>query len=278
MAVVFALASALAWGCADFIGGVGSRRFGVLPVLLLIEGGGLAVMTAVVVALQPEPLPSGLALQALAAGALGVTGLGLFYRAMAIGTVSVAAPVAATGVVLPVAAGVLGGERPSAAQWIGLLAIIAGVMLASREQSGVVVDAGAARRSVLLALVAAVCFGAFYILIAEPSQHAIGWTVLLIRAAPVPVLFLLWRRSRAPLPPRRTALALAAAGSIDLAATVLIAAANQHGDLSIVAVLSSMYPVATVLLAAAFLHERLLASQYVGVVLALGGIVAVAGG
>jgi drug/metabolite transporter (DMT)-like permease len=278
MAVILALSAAFAWGCSDFIGGVASRRFGALTVLLLIEAGGLAVMTAICLAIKP-PLPETTdVLQLLGAGLLGVAGLGLFYHAMAIGTMSVVAPIAGSGVVLPVAAGVLAGDRPSAVQWAGLAAVVVGVMLASREQSEVHADATAARRSILFALVAAACFGSFFVLLEGPAEESVAWTVLLIRVAPMPVLIALWLRGGASLPPGPVTAGLLVAGTIDLAATSLIALATREGDLSIVSVLSSMYPVITVLLAAALLHERLLRSQYVGVVLALGGVVAVAGG
>jgi len=278
MAIVFALSAAFAWGCADFIGGLASRRLGVLTVLLLVEGGGLLVMAIVALILQPEMLDLRLSLMALGAGLVGVCGLGLFYRGLAIGTMSVVAPISATGVVLPVAVGVLGGERPAALQWLGLIAVVAGVMLASREQSSVVADDGVARQSIVLALLAALCFGAFFVLNRAPSEESVAWTVLLIRLAPVPFLGLLWWRTGHERPSRKLGWGLFAAGSIDLAATSLIALANAEGDLSIVSVLASMYPVTTVILAALLLHERLLLSQYVGVALALLGIGAVAGG
>lgn len=278
MAIVFALSAAFAWGCADFIGGLASRRLGVITVLLLVESGGLLVMGTVVLVLQPEMMGLKESLMALAAGLVGVGGLGLFYRALAIGTMSVVAPISATGVVLPIAVGVIGGERPATLQWIGLVAIVLGVMLASREQSTVHADAQASRRSVILALFAAVCFGAFFALSSVPSEESVAWTVFLIRLAPVPFLLVLWWQRGAERPPRRLGIGLFAAGSIDLAATSLIALANAEGDLSIVSVVASMYPVTTVMLAAVLLHERLLVSQYVGVVLALLGIGAVAGG
>ncbi|MEI2702742.1 MAG: EamA family transporter [Baekduia sp.] len=278
MAVVLALSAALAWGCSDFIGGVASRRISTLTVLLLVEFGGLIVGAAVCLLLAPPLPPTGDVLQLLAAGLLGVAGLGLFYHAMAIGTMSVVAPVAGSGVVLPVAAGVVAGDRPSALQWAGLVAVVAGVMLASREQSEVAADAEAQRRAVLLALVAAVCFGSFFILLEGPAKESALWSALLIRVAPMPVLIGVWARAGRPLPAPRLTAGLLAAGTIDLLATALIALATAEGELSIVSVLASMYPVVTVLLAAAFLHERLLRSQYAGVALALAGVIAVAGG
>ncbi len=278
MAIVFALSAAFAWGCADFIGGVASRRLGVLTVLLLVEVGGLIVIGLITLVLQPEMLPLDLSLMALGSGLVGVCGLGLFYRALAVGTMSVVAPITATGAVLPVAIGVIGGERPATLQWVGLAVIIVGVVLASREQSSVEADAEAQRTSVVLALLAALCFGAFFALSSVPAEESVPWTVMFIRLAPVPFLAVLWWQRGSELPSRKLGLGLMAAGCIDLAATSLIALANAAGDLSIVSVVASMYPVTTVMLAAVILHERLLPSQYVGVVLAFLGIGAVAGG
>lgn len=277
MAVLLALSAALAWGCSDFIGGVASRRIGTLTVLMLVELGGLIVGAILCVLFAPALPPAADVLQLLGAGLLGVAGLGLFYHAMAIGTMSVVAPVAGSGVVLPVAVGVVGGDRPSAIQWAGLAAVVFGVMLASREQSDVPADAEAQRRALLLALVAAICFGSFFVLLEGPAKESALWAALLIRVAPIPVLIAFWVRAGRKLPAPRITAGLLAAGTIDLLATTLIALATARGELSIVSVLASMYPVVTVLLAAIVLHERLLKSQYVGVALALAGVIAVAG-
>jgi drug/metabolite transporter (DMT)-like permease len=287
VAIIFALAAAFSWGCSDFIGGLASRRLSVITVLLFVEVGGLLVMGTIALILQPEMMGATNTLMALGAGLVGVAGLGLFYKAMAIGTMSVVAPVAATGVILPIAVGVIGGERPSPLQWLGLAAVVLGIMLASREQT----DSDAAALpsdirfgniaipgAVALALLSALCFGSFFTLTEAPSEESVAWTVLLIRVAPVPVIIALWLRRGAEMPSGRLALGLMGAGTIDLAATAMIALANSRGDLSVVSVLASMYPVVTVTLAAIVLHERLLVSQYFGVVLALLGIGAVAGG
>lgn len=278
MAVAFAIGAALAWGMADFLAGLATRRLGVLTVLLLLEVGGLIVMVSVCAIVQPALPELRLVLLAVGAGLVGVVGLGLFYQAMAIGTVSVVAPISAAGAVLPVAVGVAGGDRPSMWQWLGLVTIIVGVMLASREQQEDLDAQRRGRHSVLLALLSATCFGMFYVLSDPPAERSVLWTVTLVRLAPLPILLVAWLARRARRPGRRDALVLVAIGLIDLAATALITLANASGALSIVAVLGAMYPVVTVLLAALVLHERVLRSQYVGVVLALGGVGLVAGG
>ncbi|HEV7749946.1 MAG TPA: EamA family transporter [Baekduia sp.] len=280
MAIVLAITAAACWGLADFLAGLASRRVAVPIVLLLVEGGGLVVIAAIALASgDPFFTQTSDALSAVAGGLAGVLGLGCFYQALAIGTMSVVAPISAAGVALPVVVGVVSGDRPSAVAAAGLLAIVIGVVLASREEHADAEAAAAGRMAVILALLSAVGFGGFFALTDAPADASVVWTIVLARAAPVPLivaLVLLMRPARRPS--RRLALGIAAVGTIDLAATSLIALANTKGDLSLVSVLGGMYPVATVLLAAAFLHERLARPQLAGVVLALGGVAAVAAG
>jgi drug/metabolite transporter (DMT)-like permease len=279
MAVVLALCAAASWGLADFLAGLASRRLSVPLVLLLVEGGGLVVVLAVTL-IGGEPFfhDGTDALSAIGGGLSGVLGLGCFYRALAIGTMSVVAPISAAGVALPVVVGVATGDRPSAIAALGLLAIVAGVVLASREQHETDEAAAAGRASIALALLSAVGFGGFFALTDPPADHSVLWTLVLARSAPIPFIVAIALARRPRLPSPGFALGLCAVGTIDLLATGLIAVANTKGDLSVVSVLGGMYPVATVLLAAAVLHERLRPPQLAGVLLALGGVAAVAAG
>jgi drug/metabolite transporter (DMT)-like permease len=279
MAVVLALCAAASWGLADFLAGLASRRLSVPLVLLLVEAGGLLVVLAVTL-VSGEPFFDDRAdvLSAIGAGLSGVLGLGCFYRALAIGTMSVVAPISAAGVALPVVVGVVTGDRPSAIAAIGIVAIVAGVVLASREHHESDEAAAAGRASIALALLSAVGFGGFFALSDPPADASVLWTLVLARSAPIPFVVAIALAQRPALPGPRFALALCAVGTIDLMATGLIALANTQGDLSVVSVLGGMYPVATVLLAAAILHERLRPPQLAGVVLALGGVAAVAAG
>jgi drug/metabolite transporter (DMT)-like permease len=279
MAVVLALCAAASWGLADFLAGLASRRISVPVVLLLVEGGGLVVILAITL-ISGEPFfdDRADALSAVAGGLSGVLGLGCFYRALAIGTMSVVAPISAAGVALPVLVGVLSGDRPSALAAFGLALIVCGVVLASREQHDTEAEAAAGRASIALALLSAVGFGGFFALTDAPSDASVLWTLVLARSAPIPLVAAVVLITRPALPPPRMALGLCGVGTIDLMATGCIALANTKGALSVVAVLGGMYPVATVLLAAAVLHERLRPPQLVGVVLALTGVAAVATG
>jgi drug/metabolite transporter (DMT)-like permease len=279
MAVALAITAAACWGLADFLAGLASRRVAVPIVLLLVEGGGLVVVLAYAL-LSGEPFFDDTSdiLSSIAAGLSGVLGLGCFYRALAIGTMSIVAPISATGVALPVVVGVATGDRPSTLATAGLVAIVAGVVLASREEHHDDAAAAVGRASIVLALLSAVGFGGFFALTDAPADASVPWTLVCARAAPLPFVALVIARLRPAWPPRRLGLGVAAVGCIDLLATALIAVAQTEGDLSVVSVLGSMYPVATVLLAAVALHERVARPQLAGVVLALGGVGAVAAG
>jgi uncharacterized membrane protein len=279
MAIVFALAAAACWGTSDFLAGMASRRMAVAWVLLLVEVGGFVIIGLIALAARPAFFDDGSnALLAAAAGLSGVLALGCFYRALAIGTMSVVAPISATGVALPVIVGLATGDTLSGVVAAGIAAIAVGVVLASREEHEDEEAASAGRASVGLALVAAVGFGGFFALSDAPADESVLWTLLLVRAAPIPAVAVIALRSARPAVGRPFLLAVAAIGIIDLAATSLIVLANTKGDLSVVSVLGSMYPVVTVLLAAAVLGERVRASQLGGIALALGGVAMVAAG
>jgi drug/metabolite transporter (DMT)-like permease len=279
MALAFAITAAAIWGLADFLAGLASRRVAVPVVLLLVEGGGLVVIVAITLAAgEPFFSDSRDALLAIGGGLCGVLGLGCFYRALAIGTMSVVAPISATGATLPVIVGIATGDRPSPIASAGLAAVVAGVVLVSREQHESDEAAAAGRAAILLALLSAAGFGGFIALTDTPADVSVLWTLVLARSAALPIILGVILVTRPRLPSGRFALAIAGIGTIDLLATALIAIANTKGDLSVVAVLGSMYPVATVLLAAAVLHERLRPPQFAGVMLALGGVAAVAAG
>jgi len=279
MAIVLALAAAASWGLADFLAGLASRRVSVPVVLLLVEGGGLVVIVVVaVVAGGPFFAHASDAWSAVGAGLSGVVGLGCFYRALAIGTMSVVAPISSAGVALPVVVGIATGNRPSAVTAAGLVAIVVGVVLASREQHDDAASAAAGRTALGLALLSAIGFGGFFVLIDAPADASIAWTLVLSRGAAVPFVLAVILRARPAFPARRLALGIAAVGCVDLLATTLLSVAQTEGDLAVVSVLGGMYPVITVLLAAAVLHERVRPPQLVGIVCALGGIGAVAAG
>jgi drug/metabolite transporter (DMT)-like permease len=276
--IAFALAASACWGSADFLGGMKSRDYSAIAVLFTIEVAGL-VLAAIVLGVAQDPFPSTRAvLCALGAGTAGIMALGAFYRALAIGTMSIVAPISATGVALPVVVGIATGDRPSAVVVGGLIVTTLGVILASREVHEDVDQAAVARTSIALALLAAVGFGTYFIGSDVAADESVVWTVLLGRSIAVPLVgaALLARGARLPRGPDLAVLCIAGCG--DLLATGLYGFANTHGDLSVVSVVGSLYPVATVLLARAVLDERVRTVQAAGVMAALTGVALIAVG
>jgi drug/metabolite transporter (DMT)-like permease len=256
-----------------------------VPVVLgVMYTASLAAMAAYVAA-TGTPAPSGRAAgYALAAGLCGIAGLGAFYRGLAIGTMSIVAPISATGVALPVIVGLLQGDRPGPVGSAGLVLAVVGVVLASREtrpDDAPPLREDARRQSVLLALFAGLAFGAYFAFADLASEESVAWALLLSRVISTPVLLAIVVVSVgvAAIPRSPVTLAqLAVIGMLDLIANACYNVATTKGDLSSVAVAAALYPVVTVLLAAAFLRERVRGSQSVGVVAALTGVVLIAAG
>lgn len=269
----------MSWGLADFLAGLKSRRLGVLTVLTWVEASGLLVTLAVILA-TGEPLPDGrTALYAVIAGAAGVSALGAFYRALSVGTMSIVAPISATGVMVPVIVGLASGDPLTLLIGLGFACAIGGVLLASREEVAELESGGPNRPAVLLALAAAAGFGMYFTFADVAADGSVLWLLATGRFVALPVLLVLVRRHRAQLvPPPRDRWQLLLIGCADLAATALYGLATTRGALSVVSVIGALYPVVTVLLARAILHERLSRLQAAGVLLALGGVAMVSAG
>lgn len=236
------------------------------------------LLTVVIVAARAEPMPSGHDMLLAGVSAIaGIAGLTAFYRGMAVGTMSVVAPISATAAVIPITVGVATGDRPSAVQAIGLAMAFLGVVLASREPAGH--EERRAVKGVGFALGAAAGFGTFFVLMDAASDADPYWAIMANRVAGVTLLavaFLLLRPK--PLPGRADIPALVAIGLLDVGANGLFAIASTEGLVSVVATLASLYPVVTILLARYLLHERLAPSQQFGVLTALAGVAAISAG
>jgi drug/metabolite transporter (DMT)-like permease len=272
VAIALALAASCCWGIADFTGGLKSRHLPVPLVLLVVEGTG-ALAVALVIAVTQEPLPGTRAVVfSLLAGMAGITALGGFYRALAIGTMSIVAPISATGVALPVIVGVATGDRLSTVVSAGLVMTVAGVILASREQHEDAGRAATGRLSIGLALLAAVGFGTYFTLADVAADGSVLWLLLLSRIVVLPAMAAAVLVARPPMPRRGDLVTLAGAGLLDVSATGLYGVATTKGALSIVSVVGALYPVATVLLARMVLSERLRPIQAAGVAAAFAGV------
>jgi drug/metabolite transporter (DMT)-like permease len=270
---VLALASSVAWGTADFFAGVASRRRPAVAVVGWTQALALLVISVLVALRWGTVTWDGWPLWALAAGLSGMTGLICFYSALSAGTMGVVAPIAALGVVVPVALGVATGEAPSPWAWLGMLVAVVGVTLASGPELSGEVSA----RPVVLAGCAAVGFGLALFCLDRGARVSTLLTLWGMRVTSVTILVVvaLLLRSAGGVTARELP-ALLAIGCGDLAANALFAVASSRGQVSVASVLGSLYPVVTTVLARVVLHERLRRVQQVGVVLAVGGAAVVA--
>jgi drug/metabolite transporter (DMT)-like permease len=268
---LLALAASALWGTSDFGGGLISRRLDPSAVVLISQALALAGLVALLPFLR---VPTGAyLLTGAAAGVVATLSLAAFYRAMATAPMSLVAPITASGTCVPVLVGLLRGEHLGALQLAGIVVTFFGIVLASGPEfrSGV-----ALRRQALgLSIGAAAGFGVAYTLLALAAGTNVYGTLLSQRIGGLIVLGpIVLKTGVLPgirLSARRLA-ALAAIGCCDILANGSYALAASRGDLSIAAVLASLYPVVTALLARIILSERLRAAQTVGVVAALAGV------
>ncbi len=266
-----AFLAALSWGGADFIAGLVGRRTA-LPIMLAgTQSAGLVMMVLVLVA-RGTALPTHALVWGALAGALGLASISCLYRSLAVGTVSVVAPIVSTSAAVPVIAGILLGDRPPPIVWAGIGAALVGVILVSREpEHGRPANA---RQAVILATIAALVIGAQLVVFdrASTSDALAGVFAARLVTATGFGLFLLYRRP----PLRGTSIGgVASVGVLDTMGNVTFTLATTRGLLSVVATLSSAFPLITVALAHLKLHERLTAWQRVGAVLAVGGVMAI---
>ena len=274
-AIGLALGASLSWGFADFFGPLKGRTLGALRTLVYVQFGGL-IAIAVIVAVRGKGPEHATALLAVPAAVSGTLGLYAFYRGMAVGAMSVIAPIAGISAALPVIVGVASGDRLSALKIAGIVCALAGVYLAAREpgRTGSRVAAG-----VGLALLAALGFGAYF-----PFMHAAGrgdfwWASLFFRMTSTSVILAAVALQRPQVGIRaREVPALFLIGFGDMFGNLLFAAASSRGLVSIVSVLASLYPVVTILLARAILSERVARTQEGGIALTLAGVALISAG
>jgi uncharacterized membrane protein len=284
MVHLLALAAAAFYGAADFTGGLAARSVTAVMVVLVSQGAGLLMLVALMPFLaDAAPLQADL-LWGVGAGISGGAGVGLLYRALAIGAMAVVAPTTAVcAVTIPVIVAVVLGERPGMWAAIGIVLGIVSILLVSQQPASdpnaEAAQSAARRRGLGTALASGVAIGFFLLFLAQTRTEAGMWPLLVSRVTTVALFAVIAVATKAALPsaPRVWMLAMAG-GAMDMVANILYLVAVREGPMSVVVTLASLYPASTVLLARIVLGERLGLVQVAGVVCALAAVLLIVGG
>jgi len=278
VAVVFALLTAVVYGIADYSGGRGSRLASSFTVTFVGQCAGF-VGTLLLALFIGDPVPSGhdvfISAAAGVAGSLGLLG---FYRAMASGSMTIVAPITAlVGTTIPVIWGLVDGERPGFISYVGMIVAVFAVVLVTDALG--VQDKRTPLNIVVLAVIAGACFATIFIAFDHVSSDAGLWPLVALRSVSLPIVFGVVLATRHPLRTKGEATRWAlTSGILDSAANGFYLIAARHGLLSVVAVIASLYPVSTLVLATSLDKEKLHPAQWVGVGLALVALVLVSAG
>ncbi len=273
-APALALAAAISWGIGDFLGGLKSRTLRPVAVLIVAQPIGGALL-GIWVAVRGQGPPGSEVLWACVASVFGTIGLIAFYRGMAAGALSIVAPIAGAGAAIPVIWGLARGDHPSVYQELGFAAALIGIVLASFERRP---EAARLAAGVGWAAIAMLAFGVYYIPMHTASQGDFLWAAFVFRLTSTTLIAGAWLALRPPSARRADLPVLASIGILDTGGNVFFSAASAKGLVSVVSILASLYPVVTLLLARAVLHERVHRSQELGIALVLAGIILVSGG
>ena len=274
LSILLGLTSAISWGAGDFTGGLASRKTGAYRAVFYGEFFGLVLLFAVVF-ISPQPMPDlNSILLSIAAGALGTTGLLLLYSAMAQGKMSIAAPVSALlAAALPVIVGMITDGFPGYLTLLGFGFALAAVWLVSQSEDGMK-DIFTHLSDLRLPLLAGVGFGLYFILMNAATRQTTLWPMVYSRSAGLlaMALFIIIRRDsfatvRAAWP------VMILNGILDVGGNFFYILAGQAGRLDVSAVLSSLFPGSTVILAWIILKERLTRTQWLGILCALIAII-----
>jgi drug/metabolite transporter (DMT)-like permease len=269
---------ALAYGSGDFLGGFASQRLRTSTVLLGAQSIGLAVSILLVIVLRDASPDAHVYVLSAVAGAVGVVAVALLYRGLAVGRMSVVAPVSAVGgAVLPVVWGLLRGERPSALAFVGIALALIAIVTVGRGAEHDPAPSVTPLHELALGAGAGIGFGIVFILFSESASGSGLWPVLIARCTSVPLLIgavIVLRQP--PRLPRSGLAPVLSAGLFDVTANALIVLAIRRGLVSLVAPVASLYPATTVLLARFVLHERIGPQRAGGLVLGLVGLALIA--
>jgi drug/metabolite transporter (DMT)-like permease len=271
--IVLAGLSALMYGAGDFCGGLAARKMPILAVLLFSQLTGLAAAVAAAIAFrQPLASPADL-LWGAVAGLCGGAGLAVLYRALATTPVAVVSPIAAlTGAAIPVILGILVGERPGRLAWVGMSSAVPAIILLSGRATEHA-EVSAVPRAVLMGTAAGIGFGLFFFTISRTSSPSGLWPLVAARLCTISLvaIFAILRRSSLR-PARQGFLVVLLCGALDMGANIAFLLASRLGLLAITAVVASLYPGPTVLLAVLLFRERLTVPRVLGLALSIAGV------
>ena len=268
-----AVLSSITYGAADFLGGLATKRSSIIAVVVFSQLSGL-ILVLVALPFLPPSSPSAIDFAwGAASGLAGGIGVALLYRGLAIGVMSVVAPVTAVcAVMIPLAVGVAFGERPTSTAVIGVALAIVAIILVS--QSDHVEQGRAATSGVMLAIGSGIAIGIFLVFLQRTGPSAGLWPLVTARGVSIVLFTIIGMLSREKLiPERQSMLIVIGGGALDMLANILYLLAVRQGLLSIVATLTSLYPASTIVLARIVLGERLRLLQQAGVVCAAAAIV-----
>jgi drug/metabolite transporter (DMT)-like permease len=278
IALSLSLAACLGWGVADFLGGLKSRQLAVFSVLMISSIFGLGAVLAIVLVRGVGPPDNPALLLAVVGGIAGVAAMFCLYRGLSIGSMAIVAPISAAGVILPVIVGLAAGDSPTFLQKLGMAAAIAGAVLASREKNA---DGNGNRLAagVGLAIGSAIAAGIFFVVMDRASEADPYWAAFLMRLSYFIFLVIIFLLKKPPIRIKKAHLpAIIVLGIFDSLAGFAYALATTHGMLGLVAVVGGLYPAVTVLLSILILHEKPQAIQFIGVLLAVGGVTLISAG
>jgi drug/metabolite transporter (DMT)-like permease len=273
LSIIYGILSAATWGAGDFAGGLSSRRVGAYRAVFYADFIGLLILiVASFVYRESFPSTSGW-INSLLGGALGSIGLLILYYSLSIGQMSIAAPVSALfAALLPVIVGGVLEGLPSPIQLIGFVLALAAIWLISQGDGKFHISRLSDLR---LPILAGIGFGSYFIFIhnAAGDPNAFLWPMIISRAAgTILVFFIVFVRREVFVVPRDAWGVVLVNATLDLTGNVFYILASKTGRLDIAAVLSSLYPGSTVVLAWLFLKERLSLTQVIGILLALAAI------
>ena len=277
MTAIFAIISSLCYGCADFTGGLATRRSPIFAVTIVSQAAGLLTVLALLPVMGGLDSFADVLVWGMTAGIFGAAGVSILYHGLATGYAAIVSPLSAlTGAIIPVLFGLLLGERPTSMDWVGISLAVPAVLLLSMEDGS---PSDHVARSVRWGLISGLGFAGFFILISRCGAHSGVAPLVAARMGGLPVLLAiaLIRRQRL-VPVRGTRLAVLGAGVLDMAANVFFLLAARSGLLIIATTIVALYPAPTVLLQRIVVGEKMSALRLAGLVLAVLGVVFIAGG